>query len=737
MRFSAVLAGALLFAPTLVLSQGNRERTPDPEVVNLTLNGVHVVKKDELLRNISTTASYCNSFILKPFCWISKSKYFYTRNYLDHVELQRDVVRILVFYYKRGYRDTKVDTAVVDRGHAKVGVTFLIDEGPPTVVTNIIVTQPTELLKQKEIDKRVVLEQNSPLNLLRLDSSRVLLQQSLWEKGYADAEVDTVVRVDGVARTAIVKINLDPRYKTTVEDIVINGNEGVSDRTIHKSLFFKPGDIFRRSDLLRSQRALYESNLFRRAAIEPRPPIDISIPDSAKIIVITVQESPPREARLSAGFNTIDFIQLESRFTHYNFFGGARRLDVQGAVGNLLAGSLNGRGIFRNVAEVQNSDRARYFAPTYNASVDLRQPWFGSPRNELALSFFTHRRSAPGIYVDRGSGTSLTFTRLLTERAPASANYRFEISKVDAGDVYFCINYGVCDQPTLIALRQNQRLSPLIVTSSIDRANDPFSPNRGFRGNASLEHASAFTFSDFRYNRATADAAAFYQVRKRGALAAHLRAGWVNALGSTGQAVGVDAAIGGGILHPRKRFYAGGSHSVRGFGENQLGPRVLTIPLEVLQSHDSLNAGCTSGVAVINCDPNAAKLEDRDFEPRPLGGNIVLEGSVEARFPVWRELVGAVFVDAGMVSQGTDTTLSTRRFAITPGFGGRYRSPVGPIRADIGFNPGVTESLPVVTENIVNGQKILVTLLQRRRYSPTSGGILNRMVLHLSIGEAF
>lgn len=737
MRFSAVLAGALLFAPTLVLSQGNRERTPDPEVVNLTLNGVHVVKKDELLRNISTTASYCNSFILKPFCWISKSKYFYTRNYLDHVELQRDVVRILVFYYKRGYRDTKVDTAVVDRGHAKVGVTFLIDEGPPTVVTNIIVTQPTELLKQKEIDKRVVLEQNSPLNLLRLDSSRVLLQQSLWEKGYADAEVDTVVRVDGVARTAIVKINLNPRYKTTVEDIVINGNEGVSDRTIHKSLFFKPGDIFRRSDLLRSQRALYESNLFRRAAIEPRPPIDISIPDSAKIIVITVQESPPREARLSAGFNTIDFIQLESRFTHYNFFGGARRLDVQGAVGNLLAGSLNGRGIFRNVAEVQNSDRARYFAPTYNASVDLRQPWFGSPRNELALSFFTHRRSAPGIYVDRGSGTSLTFTRLLTERAPASANYHFEISKVDAGDVYFCINYGVCDQPTLIALRQNQRLSPLIVTSSIDRANDPFSPNRGFRGNASLEHASAFTFSDFRYNRATADAAAFYQVRKRGALAAHLRAGWVNALGSTGQAVGVDAAIGGGILHPRKRFYAGGSHSVRGFGENQLGPRVLTIPLEVLQSHDSLNAGCTSGVAVINCDPNAAKLEDRDFEPRPLGGNIVLEGSVEARFPVWRELVGAVFVDAGMVSQGTDTTLSTRRFAITPGFGGRYRSPVGPIRADIGFNPGATESLPVVTENIVNGQKILVTLLQRRRYSPTSGGILNRMVLHLSIGEAF
>jgi hypothetical protein len=56
----------------------------------------------------------------------------------------------------------------------------------------------------------------------------------------------------------------------------------------------------------------------------------------------------------------------------------------------------------------------------------------------------------------------------------------------------------------------------------------------------------------------------------------------------------------------------------------------------------------------------------------------------------------------------------------------------------MGFNPGRTESLPVVTENIVNGQKTLVTLQQRRIYSPANGhGLLGRMVLHLSIGEAF
>jgi hypothetical protein len=116
----------------------------------------------------------------------------------------------------------------------------------------------------------------------------------------------------------------------------------------------------------------------------------------------------------------------------------------------------------------------------------------------------------------------------------------------------------------------------------------------------------------------------------------------------------------------------------------------------------------------------------------------VAEGSVEARFPAWRDLIGAVFVDAGLVQQKTNPTLPKRRAAITPGFGVRYHSPVGPIRADIGLNPGSTESLPVVTESIVNGQKTLITLQQRRTYAPSKGGgLLNRVVLHLSIGEAF
>jgi outer membrane protein insertion porin family len=739
-----IRGGLLAVAGLLCLSspiQPQADAEERPEVERLTLQGVNSVDKDELHQSIATEASRCRSLIFKPICWFSKSRLFFERQFLDREELKRDVLRIRVFYWKRGFRDAQVDTVVARRSRGKVAVTFRIAEGAPTVVTNIDVTQNGNVLSDRDISRRIALSVGAPLNLLRLDTTKVRLEQRLWEKGYADAIVDTSITLSADERSARVSIAIDPRWRTTVDSIHVHGNDRISVRTIRRSLTFREGDLFRRSDVLRSQRNLYESNLFKKASVESSE--EQSSADSTKIVDVNVQESPLREIRTSVGFNTEDFVQVEGRFTHYNFFGGARRFTIQLAVGNLFAESLNNRFIFPDVFSVPTSERGRYFAPTYTASVELRQPWFGSAKNSLALSGFTHRRSAPGIYIDRGYGSSATFTRELTLRAPASLNYRFEVTTVDAGDVYFCVNFGVCDRATLDALRGHQRLSPLALTASMDRTDDPLGPRRGFRVRFDTEHASQLTSSDYRYNRTGADGAGFFQIRKRGVLAGRLRAGWVDGLSSTGRAVG--GGVPGDVLHPRKRFYSGGSQSVRGFRENQLGPRVLTISERKLRTAflrtptDSTPA-CPEPTPIEQCDPNFAAFRDRDFEPRPLGGNMVYEASAELRFPVWEQLSGAVFVDMGFVSQKTDPTLPGSKSAITPGFGARYRSPVGPIRVDLGVNPAKREDLPVITETFVNGERTLTRLQQRRAYSVARSGlsgILDRLVLHLSIGEAF
>jgi outer membrane protein assembly complex protein YaeT len=711
----------------------SEDQREDPEVLDLNIRGVKAFETDEIEESIATDESKCRGLVLTPICWISKSPAVYEHNYLNRKELAQDILRIRVFYWKRGYRETTVDT-VVTRRAGGVEVTFRVTEGPPTIVRKISVGPPNQVLSTRDIDRAMTVRAGRPLNLITLDSTRIRLSDKLWERGHADAivRIDTVV-VDDSARLADISIFVDPRWRATIGDIRVAGNEAVSERTIRNSLTIKEGELYRRQEIVESQRNLYESGLFRHAAIVVPPQ-----GDSVKTIEVTVREAPLREARIGTGFNTIDFFQVEGRFRHYNLLGGARRLDLQGSLGNLLAAQLNNRFIFGNPLEnTSEEERARFERLTWQASAGIDQPWFQNPRNTLSLSLFAHRRAVAPVFVDRGEGTQATFTREVAPRTPASATYRFEVTRVIAGDLYFCVYYGVCDDETLRAQRRRQRLSPVALTATVDRTNQLFSPTSGILGRAEIEHAAAYTASDYRYSRGAIDLASYFQIGSTGVLAVHGRAGIVKPQG------GRQAAE---VLHPRKRFYAGGSQSVRGYGENQLGPRALTVTPTKL----STLAGCDTSLATIaSCDPNGfvvkdgnlttLTLEARDFVPRPLGGNSVLEANVEYRFPIWRALGGAAFVDAALVGlSGSFRSIASGDGAVTPGAGIRYQSPVGPIRVDVGYNPSTAEDLPVYTEARVPGQldPVLVELRTRRSYQPATK-FVERLTFHFSIGQAF
>ena len=146
-----------------------------------------------------------------------------------------------------------------------------------------------------------------------------------------------------------------------------------------------------------------------------------------------------------------------------------------------------------------------------------------------------------------------------------------------------------------------------------------------------------------------------------------------------------------------------------------------------------------------SCDPNTVTgLKDGQFNAQPLGGTSLIEGSVEYRFAIamQRKLSLAFFLDGALVGAGALPTLTSvidvRRGtgAITPGAGFRYKSAVGPIRVDVGFNPGRTETLPVATETVVGGVRKIVLLKTERSYTPMKT-FFDRLTLHLSIGQAY
>ena len=121
-----------------------------------------------------------------------------------------------------------------------------------------------------------------------------------------------------------------------------------------------------------------------------------------------------------------------------------------------------------------------------------------------------------------------------------------------------------------------------------------------------------------------------------------------------GARIGVIQGLSGSEIPIDERFFNGGSTTVRSFGERELGPN-----------------------------------DDGD----PIGGEFFSVFNVEYTFPIWGELQGAVFVDAGnLLPYVEDAGFSDMRYAV--GFGLRYKLPIGPLRLDYGINPDPREEDP-------------------------------------------
>jgi outer membrane translocation and assembly module TamA len=127
-------------------------------------------------------------------------------------------------------------------------------------------------------------------------------------------------------------------------------------------------------------------------------------------------------------------------------------------------------------------------------------------------------------------------------------------------------------------------------------------------------------------------------------------------------------------LPASERFFAGGDNSIRGFATDTVGA------------------------------PNT--IDPQGF---PKGGNAVLILNAELRVPVWKEIGAAFFVDGGNVFERV-TQFDFGELRGSAGFGVRYRSPIGPVRLDLGFK------------------------MDRREFN---GRLESASVLHFSIGQAF
>ncbi|MBD3232050.1 BamA/TamA family outer membrane protein [Candidatus Dependentiae bacterium] len=111
-------------------------------------------------------------------------------------------------------------------------------------------------------------------------------------------------------------------------------------------------------------------------------------------------------------------------------------------------------------------------------------------------------------------------------------------------------------------------------------------------------------------------------------------------------------------VQPPERFYLGGSYSVRGYEKDALPP---------------------IGIGY--------KLNDKNQLVKTYtiqGGSSMVNGNIELRFPIYKSLKGVIFTDIGVLSQSGFCGFYGKWYPAS-GFGIRYKTPIGPIRFDIGW----------------------------------------------------
>jgi outer membrane protein assembly factor BamA len=744
---------AIVIASVVALALGSRllgaqdwacDEPADREVMRLSFTGNHVYS-DAVLRNgIFTEPS---STLRRWFRFVG------ARRCLDPDEFVNDVRRIQLLYYKTGYRDVRVDTIVKPLARRAIDVTFTIVEGPPTLVESLTVLGIENLPERDAVMERLTksrLQVGMPYNTYALAALADTIQRTLRNAGYPTADVFRGARTDTL-RHAFIELDVEPGTRARIGEIEITVQpqpgeaQQISTATVRNLLNVHEGDPYREAELERAKRNLYLTDAYRAVAVNLDSLDAIPPGDSAVKLHVNLAEGPMRTVRGSGGWGTLDCFRSEGEFRHNNFLHSARRLELRTRVSKVGIGSPLGgfRSLcWSSLARDPYSTRLNYYA-----GFTVREPKERAFGLRPSVTLYTERRGEYFAYLRTTQvGLLLSASREIVPRRTQNLSYQIERGRTEAQPAVFCALQSVCLPEDRASLQASRWIATASWSIRKDWSDDPQYPTRGGVARAELRHASSVIGSDkdVQFSKATADGSMYIPIGRSAVLAGRLQLGAV-----------VGPAFSGvsRFIPPQERLFAGGSNTVRGYSQNDLGPK----------------AYIASGYDTVQVSPDTAYFRTGASRPQrsvPTGGSALAVGNLELRMasPVLPTLLRWVaFVDAGELwSPGAPQ--AENRFQsvkVTPGIGVRITTPVGPFRVDVAYRPyqprpgsvffdtpvqlggqlycvSPDNTLPVTGVSSSGGVPTQATGPCPATYRPDAPtSFLRRLQLQLGIGQAF
>ncbi len=366
-----------LFTEAKVITQRDTSE-PNSELMRIIVTNKKRIKIHQI--NITGNKEFTSKKIQRKMK-ATKSRGFFkfiTSKY-NQDGFEEDKQKVVDKYQSKGYRDARiVRDSIYRHGKKSIDIDITIDEGHKYFFRNITWVGNTKyssvvLGQILSINKGDVYNQKKLDQGLSLNENGRDVSSLYMDDGYLFFQVNPVeVQVDGDS------IDMEMRVyegkQAIVNKVTVKGNTKTNDKVILREIRTQPGQLFNRSDIIRTQRELAQLGYFdqEKLGVNPKPnPVDGTVD-----IEYEVEERPSDQLELSGGWGAGQVVgTLGVKFSNFS----ARNIFKKKAYTPLPSGDG------QQVSIRFQSNGLQY--QSYNLS--FTEPWLGGKKpNSLSLSAY-------------------------------------------------------------------------------------------------------------------------------------------------------------------------------------------------------------------------------------------------------------------------------------------------------------------------------------------------------------
>ena len=669
----------------------------------------------------------------------------------DSLSVRLDALRIAVLHRQAGWLQARVGVTS-DTAPRGVRLRFEITPGAPTIIDTMRLTGlPASEVVRRAVEGPLRALQGQRFDRVRVDTTISAVVARLRDAGFARATRPVLAMVTDTAAAKVhLTVNFAIGLPMTVRAVTVDV-QGFGDAVanidtvdVRRLTALRPGRRYSTADVLGAQRDLYRSDAFRLVLIDtmtsPAASLAGTSADTLIDLHITVAQARTRNARVGAGWATLECLRTQARFVDRRFLGVGRRLELTARASRIGVGRPAdfAPGLCSTAlrADTQFTVLNHYLGATVSST-----RLFGSPLSPVT-SIYTERRSEPYAYVrEIGIGALIELSKSFSSRTMGTAGVQYENGRTKIDPAESCSRFGQCRKEEYEQSLFGRGVGIVSGSLTHDRTNNSIDPVRGYRTRTELRAGQTFATmnSSVRFYRASGEAATYVRLLG-GVFATRVQLARAFAPGAT-------LVDGSPLIPQQERLFAGGQNTVRGFQQNQLGALVYVV--------SNVENTTNGGVPVVQAKANA------DYDRAvPRGGTALTVANLEYRHPFrWLssqlQMVG--FVDLGNVWEGGSEPFRMANLRATPGMGMRIVTSLGPFRIDVGYQPyapragralflskaagGVSGSIQcaspgnTVSIDVTNPGSIFDC---PETYRPPRGrGVLSHLAFHFGLGQAF